>query len=758
MRNKLPVIVLSDRDIGVFPRITYKIEFNKLESIASVHKVLQLGGRAIVVSQKTSTPDISNTSKLHRYGTEITIKQSIDDPQNSSIIITAIGLNRVGISRYLRSDSAVFATYDLINDDFSNIDPDTFEAVSSTKDLLDYYNQSRFIKDENHPTSERELVEFIDKLAIDLPLTIETRIQVLAEEDVNNRAGIVLQGGFEFISKIEEELDTFDEMEDDMEEYAEDYEDVQDQLVIEDINRIEEEFKEKDLPDEVEEEFKKEFGRMKQMQSGSTELSISQTWLDQILSLPWTEKTDENLDLKKSEKILNEDHYGLESVKSRLLEYIAVRNHTVNAVNPILCFSGSPGVGKTSFGRSVARALGRKFSRISLGGVSDESEIRGHRRTYIGAMPGEIIQNLIRAKVRNPVFVLDELDKMLEHYRGDPSSALLEVLDPEQNANFVDHYIGLPFSLKDILFIATVNDLSKLHPALRDRMEIIELPDYSIYDKLHIARKHLIPKQQKIHSLDTRDIRFSDNAIKIIIDEYTSEPGVRNLERKCAAVFRKLIAKNLEDISSRFTINPSYIRSSLGIPKIMPEEKLKISEIGVTTGLAWSSYGGGSLMFIESLLTSETGKLTLTGNLGKVLQESVNIIHSWIKSNKDSLEIDNDTIKQSIHIHLPDGSTPKDGPSAGIAIAVSIISSMKKIPVRNNIAMTGEVTLRGKVKEIGKVTEKILAAHRAGINNVIIPDDNKKDLSELPKEVINEITIFPVKELNEALELVFEEA
>lgn len=760
MKNKLPVIVLYDRDIGVFPRIVYNIEFNRPDSISIVHKILQLGGKAIIVAQKTSTSDVSDTKKLHRFGTEIVIKKSIDAPHNSSVIITAMGINRVAISRYLKNkDNEInFATYTIVNDDFKNVNQDTFEAVSNIKDLLDYYDLTQLMTEEDLPTSERELIEFIDKLAIDLPLTTMERINVIKESDVNIRAGIVVQNGFELISRVEEELENYDEMAQDVDEYEEEYEDVQDQLALEDIARIEKEYKEKDMPDDIIEEFQKELYRMRQMQSGSTEISISQTWLDTLLSLPWVEKTEENLNLKKSKKILNEDHYGLAEVKDRLLEYIAVRNHATEAANPILCFAGSPGVGKTSFGQSVARALGRKFIRISLGGVSDESEIRGHRRTYIGAMPGKIIQNLTRVKVRNPVFILDELDKMLEHYRGDPSSALLEVLDPEQNENFVDHYVGLPFSLKDVLFIATVNDLSKLHPALKDRMEIIELPDYSIYDKLHIAKKHLIPKQLKLHNLNKKNIKFTNNAIRTIIDKYTSEPGVRNLERRCAAILRKFIANNSNQIDSEFTIDSNYIKTSLGVPKIVPEEKLDNPEIGVTTGLAWSSYGGGSLMFIESLLTNEAnGKLTLTGNLGKVLQESVNIIHSWIKSNKRTLQIDKDIIKQNIHVHLPDGSTPKDGPSAGIAIAVSIISSMRKVPVRNDIAMTGEVTLRGRVKEIGKVREKILAAHRAGIFNVIIPKENEKDLEELPEEVKKEITIFPVTELGDALKLVFKE-
>lgn len=758
MKNKLPVIVLCDRDIGVFPKITYNIEFDKPESIIAIHKVLEnSNGRAIIVSQKKSTLDIFDSRKLHRFGTEVNIKKATENPQNSSIKITADGINRVAIKRFIKSNDVNFALYDLINDNFNNVNQETFKAIINLKNLLDYYGQIRMIEDISQPILEKELVEFIDMLAINLPLTTNTRIHILSEEDVNTRAGIVVQYGLEFISKIEEELESYEEDDINAEDFDE-YEDYQDQLAIQDINKIEKEFAEKEMPGEITKEFEKELNRLKQMQIGSTEYSISQVYLDTLLSLPWYESSIENFDLKKSEKILDEDHYGLEIVKKRLLEFIAVRNHATNAVNPILCLVGSPGVGKTSFGKSVARALDREFIRISLGGVSDESEIRGHRRTYIAAMPGKIIQSIIRVKVKNPVFVLDELDKMLEHIKGDPSAALLEVLDPEQNSKFTDHYIGLPFDLSKVLFIATVNNLNNLHPALRDRMEIIELPDYSIYDKLHIAKGHLIPKQQTLHNLEKNNIKFTDEAIQTIINEYTCEPGVRNLERKCATVFRKLIVKNLRNIKKEFIINPDYIKKNLGIPEITPERKLNTSEIGVTTGLAWSSYGGGSLMFIESLLTNEgTGKLVLTGNLGKVLQESVNIIHSWIKSNRLELKIADDIINQSIHVHLPDGSTPKDGPSAGIAIAVSIISSMNKVLIKNNIAMTGEVTLRGKVKEVGKIKEKILAAHRAGIYNVIIPDENKKDLFDLPKEVSKEMKIFPVKELNEALKLVFEE-
>ncbi len=489
------------------------------------------------------------------------------------------------------------------------------------------------------------------------------------------------------------------------------------------------------LPDQAKEEVERQLSRLGKMHPESAESNVIRNYLDWMLALPWTKKTKDNLNIKKAQKILNEDHYDLEKVKERILEFLAVRKITRKNKGPILCFVGPPGVGKTSLGKSIARAMGRKFVRTSLGGVHDEAEIRGHRRTYVGALPGRIIQGIRQAGSNNPVFMLDEVDKIGADFRGDPSSALLEVLDPEQNHSFRDNYLGVPFDLSNVFFITTANVLDTIQPAFRDRMEIIFLSGYTDEEKLHIAKKYLIPRQKKENGLKKNDVTFSDQAILKIINGYTRESGVRNLERTIGSVCRKIAKKIAEKGRKKFRITEKNLEKYIGHPKIFRDQLLKKNTIGVATGLAWTP-SGGDILFIESILMKGKGGLILTGSLGNVMKESATAALSYIKANHKKLNIKEESFKnKDIHVHVPEGAIPKDGPSAGVTIFTSIVSLLTCTPVKKDIAMTGEITLQGRVLPVGGIKSKVLAALRAGINTVILPSYNEKDLDDIPPAI-----------------------
>lgn len=488
----------------------------------------------------------------------------------------------------------------------------------------------------------------------------------------------------------------------------------------------------------------------------SAEATVVRNYLDWILSLPWGELTEDKLDLKEAEKILEEDHYGLKQPKERILEYLAVCHLMGKVKGPILCLVGPPGVGKTSLGRSIARSMGRKFVRLSLGGVRDEAEIRGHRRTYIGALPGKVIQSLRKAGSTNPVFLLDEIDKMSMDFRGDPSAALLEVLDPEQNSTFSDHYLDLDYDLSDIMFITTANTLPTIPLPLQDRMEVIRLPGYTEEEKRQIARRYLIKKTAEACGLDEDKVLFTDSSLNMIVRQYTREAGVRNLEREISSIMRKLAkvvatAKTEKKDVKPFHITPRKVNEFLGVPKFsfgLAEEK---DQIGITTGLAWTEVGG-ELLAAEVSIMPGKGKLTVTGKLGEVMQESAQAAVSYIRSRAEDLGLEKDFYqKLDIHIHLPEGAIPKDGPSAGITMATSLASALLKIPVRRDVAMTGEITLRGTVLPIGGLKEKLLAAHRGQIKTVLIPMENEKDLKDIPKKVLKEMKIVPVAHVDQVL-------
>ena len=508
------------------------------------------------------------------------------------------------------------------------------------------------------------------------------------------------------------------------------------------------------LPKEIKEQIEKEIERLERLHPDSAEAGVLRTWLDWVLELPWNRKTRDRYDLKRAQEILDRDHYDLEKIKERIIEYLAVRKLTKGKTKgPILLFVGPPGVGKTSLGKSIAKALGRKFARISLGGVRDEAEIRGHRRTYVGAMPGKIMQAIKRVGVKNPVLMLDEIDKMAVSFQGDPAAALLEVLDPEQNKNFVDHYINLPFDLSEVIFICTANRLDTIPLPLLDRMEVLRLSGYSEEEKLEIAKRHLIPKLIPEHGLKPQEVIFTDEAILEIIRRYTHEAGVRNLQRQLAAVLRKLAVKKLKGEKPPFKVTPELVRKLLGTPRYIPTKKEK-PMVGVVTGLAWTELGG-EIMFIEAIKMKGKGNLTLTGKLGEVMKESAQTALSYIKATAEKHNIDPSLFeKYDVHIHVPEAAIPKDGPSAGVALATALLSLFTERPVRNDIAMTGEITLIGEVLPVGGIKEKILAAKRAGIYEVILPKENEKEVKEdLPPFVREKMTFHFVDNVEQVFDL-----
>ena len=510
------------------------------------------------------------------------------------------------------------------------------------------------------------------------------------------------------------------------------------------------------MPEQVQKEALKQLGRLENMHPDAGEASIVRTYLDWMVELPWSKSTRDSLDIVRAKKILDDDHFYLDKVKERILEFLAVRKLKKKMKGPILCFVGPPGVGKTSLGKSIARAMNRKFIRISLGGVRDEAEIRGHRRTYIGALPGRILQGLKQAGANNPVFMLDELDKLGYDYKGDPSSALLEVLDPEQNHSFSDHYINQPFDLSNVMFVATANQMDPIPSALRDRMEVINLAGYTEEEKLEIAKRYLVPRQIKENGLKAKHISFDDATIKEIIANYTREAGLRNLEREIGKVCRKVARKVAEGDSKLVKVTPKSLHTYLGVEKYIREEDLDKNEVGVVNGLAWTPVGGEILHIEASLMAGKTA-LTLTGQLGDVMKESVQAAHSYIRAHAAALHLDPKLFQNhEIHVHVPAGAIPKDGPSAGVAMTVALVSILCHIPVRKDVAMTGEVTLRGKVLPIGGLKEKILAAVRSRMRLVIIPEQNKKDLEDIPPEILKKVKIVAVSEVEDALKLALE--
>ncbi|RME33897.1 MAG: endopeptidase La, partial [Deltaproteobacteria bacterium] len=519
------------------------------------------------------------------------------------------------------------------------------------------------------------------------------------------------------------------------------------------LRELEEKIQKKRMSREATEKALGELRKLKMMSPMSAEATVVRNYLDWLLALPWKKGTRDQIDIERAEQILEADHYGLKKVKERILEYLAVQALAKKIKGPILCLVGPPGVGKTSLGRSIARAMKRKFVRISLGGVRDEAEIRGHRRTYIGAMPGKIIQGLRKAQVKNPVFLLDEIDKMSTDFRGDPSSALLEVLDPEQNATFGDHFLDVDYDLSNVMFVTTANTLHTIPRPLQDRMEIIHIEGYTEEEKLHIAQRYLIPKQMEAHGLREGQVRFSEKAIYEIVRRYTREAGVRSLEREIATICRKIARELVKgtDKDRSFQMTPVQVRKFLGVPRYKYGRREEDARIGLATGLAWTEFGG-ELLNIEVVALPGQGKLTVTGKLGEVMRESAQAALSYVRSRWQELELDRDFYhKLDLHIHVPEGAIPKDGPSAGITMATALASILTGRPVAHDLAMTGEITLQGRVLPIGGLKEKLLAARRGGISRVLIPGDNEKDLEDVPAQVRRDLTILPVEHMDQVL-------
>ena len=761
--EQLPLLPV--RDIVVFPYMVLPLFVGREMSIKAIEAALAGNRMIFLATQKALDVENPTAEDIHSVGTVGIIMRMLKLP-DERIKILVQGISKARIQEYIQTDpyysvriikatetkpagstletEAVMRT---VKEQLERIIglgkvlmPDVMVVIENLEDpgrLADMVVSNLGVKVEvaqavleiEDPVSRLKRVSEILSKEVDV-LSMQQKIQAQAkgEMDKTQREYFLR----EQLKAIQKELGELDERGEEVADFR---------------KRI----KEAKMPDKVLKECEKQLKRLEKMHPDTAESATVRTYLEWMVDLPWNKKSKDNLDIKTAAKVLDEDHYDLEKVKERILEYLAVRKLKDKMKGPILCFVGPPGVGKTSLGKSIARALGREFVRISLGGVRDEAEIRGHRRTYVGALPGRIIQGLKQAGTNNPVFMMDEVDKVGQDFRGDPSAALLEVLDPEQNHAFSDHYLGVPFDLTDVMFITTANVIDPILSALRDRMEIIEIPGYTEEEKLGIAQRYLIPRQLKEHGITEEHIRIKEPALRTMISHYTREAGVRNLEREIANVMRKVAKKVAEGHTKCYTITPVNVHKFLGVPKFLPEEEQDKDEVGVATGLAWTE-SGGDVLYIEATMMKGKGQLTLTGHLGDVMKESAQAALSYVRSRERTLGINADIFsKVDIHIHVPAGAIPKDGPSAGITMATAIASILCRIPVRRDVAMTGEVTLRGRVLPIGGLKEKILAAKRAKIATVILPKRNEKDIEEIPKHLLRGITLLFAETMDDVI-------
>ncbi len=744
--DKLPVLPV--RDIVIFPYMILPLFVGREVSIKAVENALAGNRMVMLITQKDVNVEAPSLKDLYNVGTVGTILRMLRLPDKRIKIIVQ-GLAKAKVLKYTQTEPFYIGEIKKIVDEqvTSELSIEVEALMRNVKEQMDKLATlgkpllpDIMILIENIEEPGR----LADLVASNLGFKAEQAQEILQTADPVVRLkqiGEVLNREVELLlvqQKIQS--DAKGEIDKTQREYflREQLKAIQKELGeiderAEEIHELRKKTEEAKMPDKVEKEALKQVKRLEKMHPDSAEAGTIRTYIDWLTELPWAKSTQDNLDLKTAKKVLDADHYNLERVKERILEYLGVRKLKEKMKGPILCFIGPPGVGKTSLGKSIARALGREFYRISLGGMRDEAEIRGHRRTYVGALPGRIIQGIKTAGKNNPVFMLDEVDKIGTDFRGDPASALLEVLDPEQNFAFVDHYLGVPFDLSNVMFITTGNLIDPIPSPLRDRMETITLSGYTAEEKLGIAKKYLIPKQLEEHGITDKNIRISDNAVLQIIAQYTREAGVRNLEREIANLCRKVARKIAEGKDKGYRITPNNLGKYLGVTKFLPEEEMEKDEIGVATGLAWTE-SGGDIIYIEATTMKGKANLTLTGHLGEVMKESAHAALSYIRSRAKQLGISNDTFsKNDVHIHVPAGAIPKDGPSAGITMATALVSAFTGKPVNKGIAMTGEVTLRGRVLPIGGLKEKALAAKRMGIHKIIIPKRNKKDLADIPK-------------------------
>lgn len=760
--REIPLLPL--RGMLVFPYTVIHLDVGRKKSINAIEEAMLEGKEIFLTSQKEAQTDDPEETDIYIIGTVAEIRQILKMPGGTMRVLVE-GLYRAEIKDFLENEPYIKVKIQPFTDETAEKNAQV-EALMRTlvSQFEQYVRMGKKIPPETVVTvvGIQEPGRLADVVSSHLTLRIEEKQKILEAIDIQQRLNYLC----ELLAKEMEVLElerkinmrVRKQMEKTQKEYylREQMKAIQKELGEKDehlneVEEIKERILEANLPKEAEEKAFKELERLEKMPPMVAEAVVVRTYLDWILSLPWSVETRDRLDLKTAEAILNEDHYGLEKPKERILEYLAIRKLARKMKGPILCLVGPPGVGKTSLGKSVARSLGRKFVRMSLGGIRDEAEIRGHRRTYVGSMPGRVLQGMKQAGSKNPVFLFDEIDKMTVDFRGDPASALLEVLDPEQNYTFSDHYLEIPFDLSKVMFITTANSMYNIPRPLLDRMEIIELSGYTEEDKVHIAKDYLIPKQIKEHGLKEEHISFSEGAIRKIIREYTREAGVRNLERQIASICRKVARLVVEDKNTYVSVTGNSINKYLGPERFRYGVAEKESQVGVATGLAWTE-SGGDILSIEVALIKGKGGLTLTGKLGDVMKESAQAALTYIRSRGDELGIKEDMQeKQDVHIHVPEGAIPKDGPSAGITLATALASALTGTPVRNDVAMTGEITLRGRVLPIGGVKEKVLAAHRAGIKTIILPEENKKDLNEIPANVRRKMRFILVSHMDEVL-------
>ena len=762
----LPILPL--RNNVLFPGVVIPISVGREKSIKAVKKAYKENKYIGVIAQRDTKIEEPEPGDLYTMGTTAKIIKMLSMPDGGNTLILQ-GVKRFIVKQNVSSDPIIEAEVEYITD-VPMIDQQQEKAMmDNLKDMANKIielspnipNEAKIVL--NNINTIKFLANFItSNLNIELP----QKQQILETNDAHERVQQVLKYLHMELQLQELKANIHNKTRTDIDKQQRDYflnqqlraiqEELGGDMYQEEVNRLKEKAKEKKWPEAVAKAFDKEIGKLQRINPAAAEYSVILNYLDLMAELPWNETTQDNFDLKRGKKILDEDHYGLDKIKDRILEYLAVLKLKGDMKSPILCFIGPPGVGKTSLGKSIARALDRKYVRMSLGGLHDESEIRGHRKTYIGAMPGRIIQSLKKVQSSNPVFILDEIDKVGKDHRGDPSSALLEVLDPEQNTTFYDNFLELEYDLSKVLFIATANSLGEIQPALRDRMEVIQLSGYSLEEKTEIARKHLVSKQREAHGLKASQVKLNDKAIQHLIHNYTYESGVRELDRVIASIMRN-VAKSVaieEDYNPAISIED--ITRILGKPKYNHDKYSENNPCGVAIGLAWTPMGG-DILFIESSVSKGKGALTITGNLGNVMKESFNTALSYLQTKADMLQIPKQAFTDwNLHIHVPEGAIPKDGPSAGIAILSALTSLFTQRKIKSFTALSGEITLRGKVLPVGGIKEKILAAKRAGIKEIILCKENEKDVEEVPADFIKGLKFHYVEAMDEVLEMALE--
>ena len=760
---KLPMVPI--RDVVIFPYMLVPFVIGRKSSVRALEAALDGDKRIFLATQYDASVDDPKPNEIYQIGTISNLVQALKLPDGNTKVLVE-GIERARILKLGEEDGHVTANLSLSpfrNQSFAGHD----NLIARVSQLFEQYvklSQNTNYEQVLSAIRMDDIGRLADTVCAHLTLSVEEKQELIEIFNPVERCKRLADLLDIEIEKLQVDRSIQSRVKRQMERAQKEYylnekiKAIQRELGKKDeksdLDELREKIEEAGMPKEAYEKTIQELRRLEMMPAMSAEGTVSRNYVDWLIAVPWKKRSREIRDIEAAERILNEDHYGLDTVKDRILEFLAVRQLVKKPKGSILCFAGPPGVGKTSLGMSIARATGRKFVRLALGGIRDEAEIRGHRRTYIGAMPGQIIQLIKKAGTMNPVFLLDEVDKMSMDFRGDPAAALLEVLDPEQNGSFNDHYLDVDYDLSQVMFIATANVLHTIPRALQDRMEILRIPGYTEQEKSEIARRFLIPKQLETTGITSKQLKFTHDAVPTLIRGYTREAGVRNLEREVSSVCRKVSrAVVREGKKYKADVTPENLADYLGIPKYRSSRHEEKNEIGLVTGLAWTEVGG-EILETEATLMEGSGKLTLTGKLGDVMQESAQAAMSYVRSRAHAFGIPKDFYqKLDLHIHVPEGAIPKDGPSAGITMATSIVSGLTQIPVRSDVAMTGEITLRGKVLPIGGIKEKLLAAHRAGIHTIILPNDNEKDLADIPESILKEMTIHPVGNMDEVLKI-----